>query len=111
VVGDWTGSGTTKVGIVDPATATWYLRGSNAAGPADAGTFAYGAPGWKPLGGVWASAGSKMASHAEQIEPSVAEQGWSASVAAALARLSGGRLCAEGERAGVAIAEMTAAGG
>jgi cyclophilin family peptidyl-prolyl cis-trans isomerase len=45
------------VGVFDPGTATWYLRSSNSAGAPDAGTFAYGAPGWEPVTGDWASAG------------------------------------------------------
>jgi hypothetical protein len=52
VVGDWDGNGTT-VGVIDPATATWYLRNSNTAGTPDAGTFQYGLPGWTPVAGDW----------------------------------------------------------
>jgi hypothetical protein len=40
-------------GVFDSATATWYLRNGNSAGPADAGSFAYGAPGWTPVAGDW----------------------------------------------------------
>jgi hypothetical protein len=39
------------VGVFDPATATWYLNGSNAAGAPTAGEFQYGAPGWIALTG------------------------------------------------------------
>ncbi|HZY91114.1 MAG TPA: Ig-like domain-containing protein, partial [Gemmataceae bacterium] len=41
------------VGVVNPVTATWYLRGSNSAGPPDAGQFTYGGAGWAPVVGDW----------------------------------------------------------
>ncbi|HYT92180.1 MAG TPA: FG-GAP-like repeat-containing protein, partial [Gemmataceae bacterium] len=41
------------VGVFDPATGTWYLRGSNSPGVPDAGQFAYGAPGWVGVPGDW----------------------------------------------------------
>ena len=47
VAGDWDGGGHTGVGVYDPTTATWYLRGSAGAGFPDR-VFQYGAPGWKP---------------------------------------------------------------
>ncbi|MCI0459733.1 MAG: hypothetical protein L0Z62_22510 [Gemmataceae bacterium] len=43
------------VGVFDPATGTWYLRNANSPGAPDIEPFAYGAPGWLPVGGVWAS--------------------------------------------------------
>jgi hypothetical protein len=54
VVGDWDGNGTSTVGAVD-AAGTWYLRNSNSPGGPDIQPFAYGAPGWKPLAGAWAT--------------------------------------------------------
>jgi hypothetical protein len=45
------------VGAFDPATATWYLRSSNSAGPPDAGQFQYGPPGSVPFTGDWSGAG------------------------------------------------------
>jgi VCBS repeat-containing protein len=63
VLGDWSGGGTTTVGAVDvtgasnPNFAVWYLRSSNSAGPADAGTFGYGEGGWLPVAGDWAGSG------------------------------------------------------
>jgi V8-like Glu-specific endopeptidase len=45
------------VGVFDPATATWYLRGSNTAGAPDAGRFTYGAPGWVSVVGDWSGSG------------------------------------------------------
>jgi hypothetical protein len=52
VVGDWTHSGTTGIGVFDPGTATWYLRASNSAGAPDF-VFQFGAPGWVPVVGDW----------------------------------------------------------
>ena len=63
VVGDWTGTGVTTVGMFDPIgqfgqlPATWYLRNSNSAGAPDIAPFAYGAAGWKPVVGDWKGAG------------------------------------------------------
>jgi hypothetical protein len=54
VVGDWTGTGKTTVGVVDPATMTWYLRSSNSAGAPTIAPFRYGAPSWLPVVGHWA---------------------------------------------------------
>jgi hypothetical protein len=59
VVGDWAGgtagigNGYTGIGVVDPATMTWYLRNEASPGPPDAGIFQYGAPGWVPVVGHW----------------------------------------------------------
>jgi hypothetical protein len=54
VVGDWNGDGATTVGVLDPSSATWYLRNENSAGIADVATpFRYGLPGWKPVAGDW----------------------------------------------------------
>jgi hypothetical protein len=50
LLGHYGGSG---VGGFDPSTATWYLRNSPNAGAADAGPFAYGAPGWIPVVRDW----------------------------------------------------------
>jgi hypothetical protein len=44
-------------GVFDPATATWYLRSSNSAGPPDAGQFQYGGAGWVPVTGDWGNSG------------------------------------------------------
>jgi hypothetical protein len=57
VVGDWTGSGKTTVGVVDPATMIWYLRSEASAGAPDAGQFAYGGAGWTPLAGDFGGTG------------------------------------------------------
>jgi hypothetical protein len=57
VVGDWTGTGHTGIGVFDPSTGTWYLRNETSAGPADAGVFRYGAPGWLPVAGDWGGSG------------------------------------------------------
>jgi hypothetical protein len=44
----------TTVGVVDPASETWYLRNENSAGMPDVATpFRYGLPGWKPVAGDW----------------------------------------------------------
>ena len=53
VIGDWTGSGHTGIGVVDPATMTWYLRNEDSPGPPDAGVFQFGAPGGIPVAGTW----------------------------------------------------------
>jgi hypothetical protein len=53
VVGDWDGDGRQTVGAYGPGDAVWQLRNANSAGPADAGTFAYGVPGWIPVVGDW----------------------------------------------------------
>jgi hypothetical protein len=58
VVGDWTGSGKTTVGVVDPSTMTWYLRNSNSAGAPDITPFAYGGVGWQPVAGDWGGNGT-----------------------------------------------------
>jgi hypothetical protein len=50
VVGDWEGDGRTTLGVVDPTTASWYLRDSNSPGAADLGVFTLGQPGWRPIG-------------------------------------------------------------
>jgi hypothetical protein len=57
VVGDWTGSGHTGIGMFDPGTATWYLRSSPSGGRPDF-VFQYGGPGWKPVVGDWAGKGT-----------------------------------------------------
>jgi hypothetical protein len=58
VAGDWDGDGTTTVGVIDPATMTWYLRNENSAGAPDvAAPFRYGLPGWVPVVGDWTGTG------------------------------------------------------
>lgn len=57
VVGDWTGTGLSGIGVVNPATATWYLRNTISSGPPDIAPFAYGAPGWTGVVGTWQSPG------------------------------------------------------
>jgi hypothetical protein len=41
------------VGVFDPATQTWYLRGSNSAGPPAAGQFRFGTATSVPVSGDW----------------------------------------------------------
>ncbi len=41
------------VGAFDPATAIWFLRGSNGPGAPDAGHFVFGMPGWIAVAGDW----------------------------------------------------------
>jgi hypothetical protein len=41
------------IGEFDPATGNWYLRTENNAGSPDAGSFAYGTPGWVEVVGDW----------------------------------------------------------
>ena len=64
VVGDWTGSGTTRVGLYDPTNAifhlvTSYTVGTSSDTPATEITVAYGAPGnnWLPVVGNWTGNG------------------------------------------------------
>jgi hypothetical protein len=52
VVGDWTWSGKTGIGTVNPA-AKWYLRNSASPGAPDFAPFAYGAANWTPVAGDW----------------------------------------------------------
>jgi hypothetical protein len=64
VVGDWTGTGTTTVGVFRPAgsplnnttVAQWLLRNSNTSGNPDI-TFSYGGPGDLPVVGDWTGIG------------------------------------------------------
>ena len=62
IAGDWTGSGSTTIGLFNPATSTFFLRNSNTAGYADQ-TIQYGAPGagWVPVVGDWAGAAAQPA--------------------------------------------------
>jgi hypothetical protein len=53
MAGDWDGNGTSTLGVVNPATAIWYLRNSTSAGAPDVQPFAYGAARWFPLAGQW----------------------------------------------------------
>jgi hypothetical protein len=61
LVGDWTGSGVTTVGLYDPATSTFYLKTSNSSGSADT-VFTFDPPGanasWVPLAGDWTGSGT-----------------------------------------------------
>ena len=41
VAGDWDGDGETDIGVFQPTTATWALRRSASAGPADQGMFRF----------------------------------------------------------------------
>lgn len=58
MVGEWTGTGHTGIGVFDPTTGTWYRRNEVSAGAPDAGQFGYGAPGWQPLAGHFQVPGS-----------------------------------------------------
>ena len=53
IVGDWSGQGKTTVGVVDPTSATWYLRNSNSSGPTNFTPFAFGMAGWGAVVGDW----------------------------------------------------------
>src|SRR5262249_56697372 len=52
VGGDGDGSGTATIGVVDPATMTWYLKNSNSPGAWDI-SFRYGQAGDVPVVGDW----------------------------------------------------------
>lgn len=54
IAGDWDGNGTDTVGLYHQPTGTFFLKNSNAAGPADL-TFRYGVTGarWLPVAGDW----------------------------------------------------------
>jgi hypothetical protein len=52
-----TGNPGRGLGAFDPATGHWYLRGTISPGAPDAGSFAYGAPGWIPVTGDWSGTG------------------------------------------------------
>jgi len=60
VVGDWNGSGTQKVGIFDPATATWLLDydGDGVYTPGVDKIFQWGSPGDLPVVGDWNGSGT-----------------------------------------------------
>jgi hypothetical protein len=52
VTGDFGNTGTTGIGVVDPAFfATWYLRFTPTSGAADVTAFAFGLGSWTPVGG------------------------------------------------------------
>jgi hypothetical protein len=51
--------GESTVGVVDPATMTWYLKNTNQPGAPDVPPFRYGAPGWTPLTGDWDGNGTR----------------------------------------------------
>lgn len=92
VVGDWAAQGKATVGVVNPATETWYLRNSNSAGAPSFTPFNYGAPGWGAVVGDWdfpalpqlATPGKAMASTAS---PPLNEAQLHVAVQGALARL------------------------
>jgi hypothetical protein len=48
------------IGMFDASTATWYLHSQANAGPPDAGTFVYGAPGWVGVVGDWSGHGATV---------------------------------------------------
>jgi hypothetical protein len=52
-VGDWNGDGRDDIGVYVPKTATWSLRLGASAGPANAGTFVFGAKSAIPVAGDW----------------------------------------------------------
>jgi hypothetical protein len=52
IAGDWTGSGHTGIGMVDPSSNTFYLENTPGSGKVDF-QFQYGAPGWIPVAGDW----------------------------------------------------------
>jgi hypothetical protein len=56
VTGDWTGTGKTQVGVVDPASNTWYLNT-----PGGVVHFPYGLPGWVPISGAWTGSSGSAA--------------------------------------------------
>jgi len=60
VVGDWNGSGTQKVGIFDPGTATWTLdyNGDGVYTPGVDKVFQWGSPGDIPVVGDWNGSGT-----------------------------------------------------
>jgi hypothetical protein len=60
ITGDWTGDGTTGIGLYNPAKSKFFLRNTTSLqGPTDKGyadvTFTFGQPGagWTPLAGDW----------------------------------------------------------
>jgi len=60
VVGDWNGSGTTKVGIMNPSQAVWYLDYNGSFtwdGPGVDKVFDWGSPGDIPVVGDWNGSG------------------------------------------------------
>jgi hypothetical protein len=63
VTGDWGGAVSAAgfpiygIGVVDPATMTWYLRNTANAGGTDTVPFSFGGVGWKPVTGDWTGSG------------------------------------------------------
>jgi hypothetical protein len=53
VTGDWNGDGIITPAVVDPATATWYLRHSNDPSDPAVTAFPYGYFTWAPVAGDW----------------------------------------------------------
>lgn len=51
VTGDWNADGITGIGVVDPATETWYLRNSLSAGAPQITPYAFGFPGSAAISG------------------------------------------------------------
>jgi hypothetical protein len=52
VTGDWDANGTGTVGVYQPGTGTFFLRNTNASGPADL-AFSFGPTGAMPVVGDW----------------------------------------------------------
>src|SRR5262249_59312117 len=92
VVGDWSGTGHSGIGVVDPA-GRWYLKSTLAAGAPDIVPFAYGAGTWVPVPGPWAPPPAAL--HAASVGPgasTLTQEQLDAAVAAALGRLGGAAL-------------------
>ena len=56
VVGDWTGTGHTGIGVFNPLTATWYLRNEDGR-PTGCRIVRLWGTGWKPVAGDWTGVG------------------------------------------------------
>jgi len=59
VTGDWSGTGTTKIGVYHPASNTWYLdyNGNGIWDPATDRSYQFSAPGAIPVTGDWDGSG------------------------------------------------------
>ena len=58
-MGDWSGQGKATVGVVDPGSATWYLRNSNSSGPANFAPFGFARRDGEP----WLAIGTSLFCH------------------------------------------------